>query len=816
MPGQSSNYRSNHKSPRLWRALKVFGAIAAVVLLLLAAGVWFVRSSWPKVSGTVSVSGLQAPVEVIRDRWGVPHIFAQNSHDLFFSQGYAQAQDRMWQLEFTRRVGSGWLSEILGSDTIDIDRFMRVLGFRRAAERDWQEMHGQDRAVLETYADGVNAYLEANRGNLSIEFTVFRVEPQPWSPIDSLVIVKMMSWVLSENASIEMSRARVIAASGEDVARELLPPYNEGAPVIVTAEADGYRSLGPGLVETLRSVAGTVGRVGASNSWVIAGDRTTRGKPILANDTHLDLFIPSVWYANGIHGGDFDAVGYSLAGTPGVSIGHNRRIAWGITDLVADVQDIYLERLDNQTDPQSYEFRGEWRPLEFEREEIQVKGSGPVTINVFRTNHGPLVNQLISPFEDSRPLTLAWANEESNSLIESIIRLNQAGNWNEFRRALSLWNGPNVSFVYADVDGNVGYQAAGRIPIRAPLDKGIVPDPGWDGEYEWRGYIPFEHLPHSLNPPTGLVITANQKPVSNDYPYQLGYEFADPFRATRIAQMLSANDQVSVEDSEQIQGDTYHLPAENLREYLKSVAPANVMEQQALAELQSWNLRCDPGEAGAAIYQVWYRFFLEYTVGDELGRELTDEYLEYYWVHGPAMLKLMKEGVSRLFDDVRTEQVETRDDIVGRALADAVAWLKERYGPNPSDWKWGRLHTLSFRHRPFGSVEIPIISRLFNYGPISAPGGDRFTVNATWFTWDDPENPFAADAGTAQRIVMDLSDWDRSVGMNSTGQSEQVFHRHREDLIPLWQDLKYHPLLFSRDAIEASTENRLRLVPTSP
>jgi penicillin amidase len=393
--------------------------------------------------------------------------------------------------------------------------------------------------------------------------------------------------------------------------------------------------------------------------------------------------------------------------------------------------------------------------------------------------------------------------------------LNRANSWDEFRAALSQWDGPNLSFVYADVDGNIGFQAAGRIPIRAPQGQGIIPEDGSSKEYEWRGYIPFEDLPRSFNPPIGFIVCANQKLVSDDYPYRLGYEWADPYRAVRIEQLLSANERVTTEDSEQIQGDTYNLPAESLREYLKSVVPTNDLQKQALAVVQSWNLRCDPGEAGAAIYQVWYRFLLEGTVSDELGGALTEEYLEYYWVHGPAMLYLMKDGTNRLFDDVKTEQAETRDEIVQRAFADAVAWLRERYGPDPSEWKWGRLHTLSFRHRPFGSVDVPFLSRLFNSGSIVAPGGDRFTVNCSWFTWDDSEAPYAADAGTAQRIVMDLSDWDRTSGVNSTGQSEQLFHHHREDLIPLWQNLKYHPLLFNRQAIEDSTENLLRLVPRS-
>jgi penicillin G amidase len=793
----------------LWLAV----ALTVVVIVLVATGAWMIWRSWPKVSGTVAAQSLQQPVEVIRDKWGVTHIYAQNAHDLFFAQGFAQAQDRMWQLEFSRRVGSGRISEFLGADTVGIDRFTRVLGLRRAAQRDWERMNSDDRAALEAYAEGINSYLDQNRNHLTVEFRILGVNPEPWTPVDSLVIIKLMSWVLSENASIQISRARIIAKSQEAVAKQLLPPYNSHAPLIIAQDTDNYKQL----LQSIKSVAKTLGTAGptkGSNSWVLAGNRTTTGRPLLANDTHLDLFLPSVWYANSLHGGGYETTGYSLAGTPGVSIGHNQRIAWGLTDLVADVQDFYVEKLDNDADPQKYEVRGEWQPLSFEEEQIKVKGAAPATLRVAYTKHGPLVNNLLRRFKDSRPLALSWSAGESDGLIESLLLLNRAGDWNEFRHALSLWNGPNLNFVYADVDGNIGYQTAGRIPIRAPSDQGIVPVTGWTGEYDWQGYIPFAGLPQLFNPADGKIVTANQKPVADDYPYQLGYEFADPFRAIRLNQLLSTNKQLNVEDAESIMGDTYHLPAEILRPHLLAVKPANDLEARVMDELRSWNLKCDPDQVGAAIYQVWYRFLVEDTVKDELGPELTEEYMEFYWIHGPVMLQLMEDGTSSLFDDVTTPQVETRDDIVRRSLTEAVAWLSARYGPNPKEWTWGRLHTMTFRHRPFGMADIPVISKLFSYGPIAAPGCDRFTVNAAWFMWDEPEHPYAATAGTSQRIIMDASDWDRSVAINSSGQSEALFSAHRTDEIPMWQNLKYHPLLFTRKAIDAEAASVLKLVPS--
>jgi penicillin amidase len=794
----------------LWLA----GALVVVVLVLVVTGALMIWRSWPQVSGAISAQQLQASAEVIRDKWGVTHIFAQNSHDLFFAQGFVQAQDRMWQLEFSRRLGSGRLSEFLGPDTLGLDRFVRVVGLRRAAQRDWERMNSDDRAALEAFAAGINTYVNQNRSKLAVEFRILGVDPEPWTPVDSLVIVKLMSWVLSENASIQISRARIIAKSQDAVAKQLLPPYSEHGPIIIPHDTNNYRQL----LESVKSVAKTLGTGGptkGSNSWVVAGNRTTTGRPLLGNDTHLDLFLPSVWYAGSLHGGGYDTVGYALAGTPGISIGHNQRIAWGLTDLVADVQDFYFEKLDDDAEPKKYEYRGEWLPLQYVEEQINIKDAPPVTLRIAHTRHGPLVNNWIRRFKDSRPLALSWSAGESDSLIQAILLLNRANNWNEFRHALSLWNGPNLSFVYADVDGNIGFQAAGRIPVRAPLDQGIVPVVGWTGEYDWNGYVPFEGLPQFFNPSDGLIVTANQKPVADDYPYQLGYEFADPYRAIRLNQLLSAGKQITLDDAKAIMGDTYHLPAEALRPHLVNIKPANDLEARAIDELRAWNLKCDPDQVGASIYQVWYRFLVEDTVKDELGPELTEEYLEFYWIHGPVMLRLVDEGTSSLFDDTSTPQVETRDDILRRSLSNAVAWLSRHYGPNPKDWTWGRLHTMSFRHRPIGMADIPVLSRLFSYGPIAAPGCDRFTVNAAWFTWDEPEHPYNAIAGTSQRIIMDANDWDRSVAINSSGQSESLFHAHRTDQIPMWQKLQYHPLLYTRKAIETEAESFLKLEPVA-
>ena len=802
------------------RARSLLRAIAlAFALFVLAAivfAVWFVRRSWPETSGTLKVAGLQSPVEILRDRWGLPHIYAQNNHDLFFAEGYAQAQDRLWQMEFTRQTANGALSSMLGSPTLPIDKTVRTIGLARIAERDWASIQGEEREEIQAFSDGINAYIESHRGRLAVEFRLLGVTPKPWKPQDTLATIGIISWILAENGGFEVSRANFIAKAGEANARQLLPPYDEGAPFIIPAEADGYSSMRSVPSEhspLMDALLGTPGPNVGSNSWVVQGNRTTSGVPLLANDTHLGLFMPSSWYAIGLHFGDVDAVGYSFVGAPGIVIGHNQHIAWGITDLVGDVQDFYIEKFDNAEHPQRYEFQGQWRDVNTLTETIEVKGQKPFMLEVRSTHHGPIVSNLGGRFKYPQPLALAWTGTKCQTAVGAVLAMNRAKNWNEFRAALSLWDGPDMNFLYADREGNIGYQATGRIPIRSAHHQGAVPVPGWTGEYEWKGFIPAAELPHELNPSDGMIVAANQKAVSDRYPYHLGYEFADPFRAIRIRQLLSANAHLSAGDMKNIQADNYELPAKELIPYLETVKPANDAETKALADLRSWDLHCSVNQTAPAIFQTWYRFLVKDTVGDELGAKLTDTYMEYYWVHMPVMIQLLKQPNHPLFDDIRTPQVESRDDIVRRSFHDAVEWLSKHYGSEPKNWTWGKMHTLTFSHRPLGLAEIPVVSRMFNAGPLPLPACDRFTVNSAWFSLDDPEHPFVSDGGPSQRIIMDLSSWDNTLAVNSTGESEHLFHPHRDDELTLWKDNQYHPMLFTRKTVESDVAERLKLLP---
>lgn len=803
---------------RTRKILKVIGiGLLVLAIILVVGGFWFVRRPWPQTTGTIVASGLSAPTNVIRDKWGVPHIYAQNDHDLFFAQGYVHAQDRLWQMEWSRRVGSGTLAEILGQRGVDNDRFFRTLGARRAATMEWDAADDDTRAVLEAYAQGVNDFIQTHRGSLPLEFTILGVNPAPWTPVDTLTWGRVLSFSLSGNYRLELLRALMIADLGPEIAERLLPPYGKDKPIIVPPQAGGYAGLKTARfdgLDAVDAVLGDPGPVWGSNNWVVAGSHTATGKPMLANDTHLGLGMPSIWYENGLHGGRFDSVGFTFPGVPAVVIGHNQRIAWGVSNLNPDTEDFYLEKLDDRANPTKYEFQNQWQDLQIIKETIQVKGAAPVALNVLITRHGSIMNDVVGELKDADPMALHWTGMEGTPLFRAIVLLNQATNWEEFRHALSYWGLPSQNFVYADVDGNIGYQTPGQIPIRATGHTGMIPVPGWTGENEWQGYIPFDKLPNSLNPERGFIATANNKVVGDDYPYHLASEWDPGYRAKRITDMLSAKPTLSMDDMRAMEADTYSLPAEALAHYLLAIQPQNDLQARALAQVKAWDLHYETDRAGASVYQVWYWFLLKNTLHDELGEGMTDRYLAgQYERHGtfqlPLMTDLMAQPNEKWFDDRATPQVETRDDIVLRSLADAIDWLSKRYGNDPAQWTWGRLHTITLVEAPLGQSGIKPVERIFNSPTIPARG-DNFTVDAGSFRYS---NPFTMVHGSSQRMIVDLSNLENSLSIQTTGQSGQAFHPHRLDFVSMWQNVEYHPQLFSREKVDANAEAELTLTP---
>ena len=798
---------------KLWKVLAtVIIVLLAVLLLIVSGGYVFVRRSFPKADGAIQVAGLKSKVEVYRDQHGIPHLYADNLEDLFFAQGYVHAQDRLWQMEFNRRIGNGTLSEVLGETTLSTDRFLRTIGLHRAAKADWAVLDDQTRLALESYAAGVNAFIESHEDKLPLEFTILGFKPAPWTPLDTLVWGKVMAWDLSGNWETELLRAELLDRLGEEKVQDLLPPYPDEGPFIIPPEAKSYAGLGAGILDEYAKVEAFFDWGGegiGSNNWVVDGTKTTTGTPLLANDPHLGLGLPSIWYEMGLHGGGFDLVGASFPGAPWVIIGHNQHIAWGMTNVGPDVQDLYIEKV-NPSNPYQYETQGQWEDMEVVQEEIKVKGRDePVVLKVRLTRHGPIINDVVESLKDSpQALAFRWTALEGGRLLQSVYMLNQARNWEDFRAALRHWVVPAQNFVYADVEGNIGYQTPGDIPIRAN-GQGLVPVPGWTGEYEWTGYIPFDELPSAYNPPTHFVVTANNKVVPDDYPYFISYEWSAPYRAQRIVHLLTAKDKLSVQDFCQIQADTYSVPGEKLVPYLLDLEPQGMLEEQAMEQLRAWDFRNEVDSPGAAIFQVYYLQLVENTFADELGEELFEDYLGRDEFHHVALERLMEQPNSPWFDDMSTSEGEGRDEIARRSFEGAIAYLSDRFGGTPSQWTWGQLHTMTFVHNPLGQSGIGPLEMLFNRGPFPARGSGC-TVDAASFPYTEP---FAMNNGVSYRQIIDLGDWGNSLFIHTTGQSGHPLHRHYADMTDPWQDVEYHPMHFDRASIEADREGMLILTP---
>ncbi len=795
-------------------AILVLGLATAVVRFIL------IPRAFPSLDGTVHLEGLDGPVDVYRDSMGVPHLYASSERDLLMAQGFVHAQDRFWQMEFQRRVGTGRVAELMGEPALETDRFIRTVGWHRAAAEEVELLEDEEKELLEAYSTGVNAYLEVHRGPLGLEFTVLGligdpIEPEPWEPLHSLSWAKVLAWDLGGSRRIELARAQIAAKLGSEAVPVLMPPYDESYPTIVQQppSAAALQAVPPAAYTT---ISGLSPRGLGSNSWAIGGDRTATGTPLLANDPHLGIQMPSIWYEIGLHcepvGPEcgLNVVGASLVGAPGVIIGHNDRIAWGFTNLGPDVVDFFIER-QNPEDPNQYEYQGRWLDMEIVREVIEVRGRDePEVVDVRITRHGPIINDVVGGTEDQwvygwEPLAFSWTALEPGSVLRSVLMLNRAQNWDEFREAMSFWDVPGQNAVYADVDGNIGYQATGRIPIRDSGD-GSMPVPGWTGEYEWVDVIPFDELPFSYNPPEGYVVTANNAVVGEDYPHFLSIDWAPGYRARRIVEMIEADDAISVADMQVMQVDSVVLYAEELLDYVLALEPGDQRLGQALDLLRAWDMRADRQSAGAAVFEALRVELVEATFVDEVGEQLFSEIRGDLTV---ALGDLISDAQSAWFDDRDTDQVEDRDAILLRALQAAVDRLTEQLGDDPNQWRWGDLHTATFRNGSLGSVGIRPLEILLNRGPFETDGTTG-AVNATGYSLG---NPFEVGGLPSYRQVVDLGELDRSLSIHTTGQSGHPFHQHYDDMIDLWRNAQYHTMLWDREQVEAAETGHLRLIP---
>jgi len=764
---------------------RFFGLRLLLLLPVVAVlgGFLWLRSSLPQEEGRLVLPGLVAEARITRDEHGIPTIAATSDRDAAFALGFVHAQDRLFQMDTMRRYGAGRLSEWFGAATLRADRFTRTLGLYRAAEQQYALLTPELRAALDAYAAGVNAYLARRQGALPPEYQLLRAAPEPWRPADTLVWGKLIDLQLAGNFRSELLHARLAQHLSPEELAILYPPYPHDAPVALGGASASLEGLP--LDAIYASLPGLVGPTFASNNWVVDGMHSVSGKPLLANDPHLGFSAPSVWYLARIETPGARLDGVTAPGGPFIIIGHNAKIAWGFTTTGGDVEDLFVERVD-PADPTRYLTPEGPQPFATRQEEIRVRDAEPVAITVRATRHGPVISDLGGGYVGAAAagtvlaLQATWLMDDDRS-PNALWAMNRADDWQEFRDALKDFVAPQQNIVYADVDGHIGFIAPARVPIRAQGD-GWMPAPGWSGDYEWTGFIPFDELPQALDPPGGRVVSANNKIVPESYPYFLGRGWDLPNRAQRINDLLDAAPRQSPETSAAIQADTLSPMAKDLLPLmLQQVRPASKPAAEALERLKSWDRRMDRDQTAPLLFAAWLRAFNRAVLADKLGSAFDD-----YWGMHPEFVRLILTEHPEWCEEP-AEGVASCAPQLSSALEQALAELRQRYGDDLNGWQWGRAHEAQFVNQLW--AKVPLIGGLIALG-IPADGGYD-TVNRGATPVASPDDPYADIHGSTLRMIVDLSDIAASRFMITPGQSGNPLSPHYGDLMQSWRDVTY-------------------------
>ncbi len=811
----------------IWAVTSLFVAVAAVIW-------WFVYRPLPQLDGSISLPGLQQEVTVDRDRWGVPHIRAASVEDLAEAQGYVMAQDRLWQMDLVRRAARGQLSEILGPRTLAIDKEFRILGLGRAADRDATLLEPEARKIIEAYARGVNQFIERHQNNLPLEFSLLRYKPLPWHPPDTLAISGYMYRTLTDTRARELNRAKVTELAGPERAKDLFSAeaaldhfvvgdpnvLNDGSQrsaadpdddddddmqpdTVLKASLNGRENipmpdsvpdltsaLAQSMQEFLAKSRNEIRQGLGSNDWVVSGAHTATGKPILANDTHLELSIPSIWYELHLTAPGWNVEGFTLPGAPMIIIGHNDRIAWGFTNNGADVQDLYIETF-NPALPDEYRVNGAWAKAQIFDETIHVKGQPDEHLQITVTRHGPVVHR-----EGDKAYAMRWTATEPGGLANTYNWLGKARNWKEFRDAMKRVWGPGQNAVYADVEGNIGYIMAARVPIRKK-GHGEVPVPGDTDDYEWTGYIPFDQLPQALNPESGLIVTANARVVGPNYKPYLTDRWEEPYRTTRIYDLLHDRHALRPEDMLKVQTDTYSYPhvflAEQLLAAARAAKPKDARGQKLIEGLKDWNGIADANSPEVSFLHATRRAALDLLLEPFLGKDTG----LYQWRSTAFLQKVLTDRPAKWLPST----YKNYDELLAAAADLAVKNLADQSkSEHVEDWAWEKFNSLDMFH-PLGH-EGPLKTFLSITG--KPQSGTLYSIRAAMKTH-----------GPSMRFVANPANWDESILLITAGQSGQPGSSHYSDQFSYWYEGK--PILapFSDAAEARATKHTLSLKPGS-
>jgi penicillin G amidase len=756
--------------------------LASALFGATSAGMWWqlFRRPQPRTEGEVRVQGLESAVDISRDRWGMVRVRAQSAADLWFGQGYAHAQDRLWQCDLQRRVSQGRISEVAGNDGLAVDRLMRTLGLARVARREERELAPEPRALLNAYCAGFNRAAE-EPGALPAEFQILRMDFEPWRPAHILAGAKLLSFGLSTNWERELLRADLVRALGPELAARIDPPYPQGNPIVMRP-GEAWDGDGTGLAEQLKAVREQIGLAGSasgSNNWAVSGDRSATGGALLAGDPHLPSGMPGIWHQCALELGDRFCRGATLPGIPGITMGQNNDVAWSFTNVMADVEDLFIERISDDR----YEFQGEWHELELVTEEIKVKGrDAPIRHEVRITRHGPIVNDALGA-DDSQPLALRWAALDVPGIGAPHFEIFDPTSGEELVALLEGLTMPVSNLVWADRHGKIGYKTVGRIP-RRPGGCPDLPKPGWTGEFDWDGAIPYDELPEITDPEAGFLVTANNRIVDDDYPHHLTSDYLDGFRAKRIEQLITEDEEHDLDGFRRMQTDLYSIPGDVVAHRLARLDPPGQREVRAIERLKSWDRELGPETIAGTIYQAFLlrlaRDFARAAIGD---RDLAERWLDRSdsgftthvtspWRWHSHLLTLWEEGDEELIG-------RSWDELALDALRGALDDLEQRFGPDPEAWRWGQVHELRFPHA-LGEAN-PAFDWVFNR-TLHVGGGQETVAQIAY----DPNDPYHAIWAPSWRMVADPQDPGRSMWQDFTGQSGHAWSEHYDDLQPRW------------------------------
>lgn len=781
-----------------------------LVLVLVLAGYFLLenvkKSALPDYNKNELLKGLSNEVTVFRDSYGIPHIYAKSETDLYSSVGFLMAQDRLWQMDLLRRVTQGRLSEIFGKEQVKTDLLMRALRIQEKSEKILKTTSPEIIRILESFSAGVNDYIL--NYPLPPEFKILRYHPELWEPVHSLNLIGYMSWDLTMGWRLELLLLELQKEVGPEQVAELVPDLEKH-------KTDVYRDFHSPQInirETILSASGNLEKLGAqifhgSNNWAVSGKKSKTGKPLLANDMHLGLFAPGIWYQ--MHQnveGKLNVTGLVLPGQPFVIAGHNDSIAWGMTNVMVDDIDFYAEKLN--TDSTKYLLDGQWKDLIIKKERIKTKEGQEIEKTIKFTHRGPIVNDLKNYAET--PVSIHWIGNEMSNEIRSVYLLNRAGNWRDFRDAVKTFKSISQNINYADVAGNIGLQCSAGVPLRA--GNGIEIYPGDSSKYDWTGFVPFEELPYEYNPERGYVSSANNKTVPDDYPYYISYWFDQPSRIDRIRELLEEKELLGIEDFQRMQRDVKSKKSEELTpvfiQALNNETGFSSTEKSAFEMLKDWNYELTSESPAASIFEILYRKTCENLIKDDLSTDLFKNLMGQRILLENLILNILQDKNSAWTDDKNTSEKETFNDIIIRSFKETITELTSEVGENPDDWQWGKIHTFTMSH-PLGSVKI--LDKLFhlNRGPFGVPGSFH-TVCPYTYSYN---NLYNADQGASHRHIFDTGNWNLSTTVIPTGTSGIPASDFYLDQTEMYINNQYHDDPFSLNEVQEAARFTMKFLP---